>query len=160
MNLQSVEDDIRAIPGNGPVLDELYKILESGEALAMVGAGASAGLWPLWDGFLNGFIDHSLEHDRINQAEADFFKKEAPQTPLETAQQLRNKIGEPLYFEYLQQTFSDKTSPQTGGAYTLTHQALLQLPIHNYLTLNYDAGLTNARCCTPTVVTTAPIPSS
>ncbi len=72
MDWHAVETDIRAIPGNSPVLDELYKVLESGEALAMVGAGASAGLWPLWDNFLNGFIDHSREHDRINQAEADF----------------------------------------------------------------------------------------
>jgi hypothetical protein len=58
---------------------------------------------------------------------------------------LRNKTGDPLYFEYLQETFRDKTSPHTGGAFTLTHQALMQLPIRNYLTLNYDAGLTNAR---------------
>lgn len=64
---------------------------------------------------------------------------------METAQQLRNKIGDPLYFEYLQETFSDKASLRTGGAFTLAHRTLMQLPIRNYLTLNYDAGLTNAR---------------
>lgn len=58
---------------------------------------------------------------------------------------MRNNIGEPLYFEYLQETFSDKISPHTGGAFTRTHRALMQLPIHNYLSLNYDVGLTNAR---------------
>ena len=62
MNLQSVEDDIRAIPGNGPVLEKLYEILEVEEAIALVGAGASAGLWPLWNDFLNGFIEHSPGH--------------------------------------------------------------------------------------------------
>jgi len=47
MNLQTIEQEIQSIPGNGPVLEELYKLLESGEAIALVGAGASAGLLPL-----------------------------------------------------------------------------------------------------------------
>jgi hypothetical protein len=140
-----IEEEIQSIPGNGPVLEELCRVLEAGEAIALVGAGASAGLWPLWNEFLRGFIAFSEKNGKISPAEAEFFQDEAPQTPLETAQQLRNKIGDHLYFEYLQETFGDKTSAQTGGAFTLTHQALLQLPIHNYLTLNYDAGLTNAR---------------
>ncbi|MFB3132653.1 MAG: SIR2 family protein, partial [Rhodothermales bacterium] len=155
MDWHAVETDIRAIPGNGPVLDELYKILESGEALAMVGAGASAGLWPLWDEFLHGFIEHSLEHGLIDEAEAKFFKAEAPTTPLETAQQLRDAIGDRVYFDYLYETFRDKSSPQTGGPYTQTHQALLRLPLHNYLTLNYDAGLTNARAALYPLATTS-----
>ncbi|RIK69169.1 hypothetical protein DCC62_23910 [candidate division KSB1 bacterium] len=145
MNIHGIEKEIQSITGNGPVLEELNKLLESGEAIALVGAGASAGLWPLWNEFLQGFITHSLNSGKINSDEATFFQQEAPQTPLETAQQLRHKIGEQLYFEYLYETFSDKISPHTGGAFTLTHRALLQLPIHNYLTLNYDAGLTNAR---------------
>jgi hypothetical protein len=145
MNIQDIEKEIQSIPGNGPVLEELYKLLETGEAISLVGAGASAGLWPLWNEFLQEFIAHSLKSGKINSDEAAFFQKEAPQTPLETAQQLRNKIGEQLYFEYLYETFCDKISPYTGGAFTLTHRALLQLPIHNYLTLNYDAGLTNVR---------------
>ena len=145
MNLQAIAQEIQSIPGNGPVLEELYKLLESGEAIALVGAGASAALWPLWNEFLQGFIAHILKSGKINSDEAEFFLTEAPQTPVETAQQLRNKIGEQLYFEYLYETFSDKISPHTDGAFTLTHRALLQLPIHNYLTLNYDAGLTNAR---------------
>ena len=145
MNQQEVENQIKAIAGNEPVLEELYKLLDTEEAIAFVGSGASAGLWPLWDEFLKSFVEHSLKLGKIEKPEADFFKKEATRSPLETAQQLRNKIQDRHYFEYLQETFKDKTSPQTGGAFTLTHKALLQLPIHNYITLNYDAGLTNAR---------------
>lgn len=153
MDWHAVETDIRAIPGNSPVLDELYKTLESGEALAMVGAGASAGLWPLWDEFLHGFIEHSLEHGLIDEAEAEFFKEEAPTTPLETAQQLREAIGDRVYFEYLYETFRDPPSTQTP--FTPTHHALLRLPLHNYLTLNYDAGLTNARAALYPLATTS-----
>ncbi|HUU53166.1 MAG TPA: SIR2 family protein [Candidatus Bathyarchaeia archaeon] len=145
MNQQEIENQIKAIPGNRPVLEELYTLLDAEEAIAFVGAGASAGLWPLWDEFLTGFVEYSLKLGKITQDEADYFKKDASQNPLETAQQLRNKIGDRDYFEYLCETFKDKPSSQTGGAFTLTHKALLQLPIHNYLTLNYDAGLTNAR---------------
>jgi len=145
MNPHDIEGEIKAVLGNEAVFGELEKLLESGEAIALVGAGTSAGLWPLWNEFLQGFIGYSLRTGKVTKAEADFFLKMAPQTPLETAQQLRNKIGEPLYFEYLQETFSDRISPQTDGAFTLPHQALMQLPIRNYLTLNYDAGLTNAR---------------
>jgi len=145
MNQQEVENQIKAVAGNEPVLEELYKLLDAEDAIALVGAGASAGLWPLWDEFLKGFVDHSLKLAKITQSEANFFKNEAAQNPLETAQQLRNKIQDRDYFAYLQETFKDKTSPQTGGAFTLTHKALLQLPIQNYITLNYDAGLTNAR---------------
>ena len=145
MNQQKIEKQIKAIAGNEPVLKELYKLLDAEEAIAFVGAGASAGLWPLWDEFLTGFIEYSLKLGKITRPEADYLKKEASQNPLEITQQLQNKIGDRDYFKYLQATFKDKISPQTGDAYTLTHKALLQLPIHNYLTLNYDAGLTNAR---------------
>ena len=145
MNRQDVENQIKAIAGNEAVLKELYKLLDAEEAIAFVGAGASAGLWPLWDEFLTGFVEHSLKLGKITQDEADFFENDASQNPLETAQQLRNKIGDRDYFEYLRETFKDKTSTHTDDAFTLTHKALLQLPIHNYLTLNYDAGLTNAR---------------
>jgi hypothetical protein len=145
MNLQEIENQIKSISGNEAVLEELYKLLDAEEAIGFVGAGASAGLWPLWDEFLKGFVDYSQKLGKITEGEAAYFKSDASLNPLETAQQLRNKIGDHYYFEYLQETFKDKPSPQTGGAFTLTHKALLQLPIHNYLTLNYDAGLTNAR---------------
>ncbi|MCP4609357.1 MAG: hypothetical protein GY845_11655 [Planctomycetes bacterium] len=145
MNQQEIENQIKDITGNGPVLEKLYELLDSKEAIAFVGAGASAGLWPLWDEFLTTFVDHSLKLGKITSPEADYFKKDASKNPLETAQQLRNEIGDRDYFEYLQETFKDKISPQTNGDFTLTHKALLHLPIHNYLTLNYDAGLTNAR---------------
>ena len=140
INQQDIENQVKAIAGNEPVLEKLYKLLDTKEAIAFVGAGASAGLWPLWDEFLTDFVDHSLKLGKITSDEVEYFKNEAAQNPLETAQQLRNKIGDRHYFEYLQETFKDIVFPQTDGAFTLTHKALLQLPIHNYLTLNYDAG--------------------
>ncbi len=145
MNWRETEQDIQAIPGNGPVLEELCDLLKAGDAIALVGAGASAGLWPLWHKFLQGFIEYVRQYGKINSNEALFFQREVFHTPLETIQQLCHKIGDNLYYEHLYKTFSDNTSPQTGHAFTLAQQALLQLPIQNYVTLNYDAGLTNTR---------------
>ena len=85
------------------------------------------------------------KHAPITQDDAEFLLREASHTPLETAQQLRNMIGNGLYFDYLYKTFSDRQSDKTNGAFSRHHQALLQLPICNVLTLNGDAGPTNAR---------------
>ncbi len=145
MSQQEIEKQIKSIPGNEPVLEKLYELLDSENAIAFVGAGASAGLWPMWDEFLKNFIEYTLVLGKINQPESEYFLKKYSQEPLKIAQQLKNKIGEPNYFDYLHNTFKDKLSQQTGGAFTLNHRLLLQLPIHNYVTLNYDAGLTNAR---------------
>jgi hypothetical protein len=110
MNQQQIETQIKAISGNAPALEKLYELLDGEDAIAFVGAGASAGLWPLWDEFLKGFVGHSLKLGKITPSEADYFKKEAAQNPLETSQQLRNKIGENDYFEYLSETFKDRIS--------------------------------------------------
>ena len=121
MNKKEIENQITVISGNEFVLEELYKLLDAQEAIAFVGSGASAGLWPMWKEFLEGFVDHSLKLGKVTQPEADYFKDYASQNPLETAQQLRNKIGERDYFEYIRETFKDEISSQTGGAFTLTH---------------------------------------
>jgi hypothetical protein len=41
------------------VLEKLYELFESSKATALVDADESAGLWPLWNEFLQGFIAHS-----------------------------------------------------------------------------------------------------
>ena len=142
---QAIEEQIKMFPGNEAALEQLYTLLDEGEAIAFVGAGVSAELWPLWNNFLKSFVDHGKKLGKITAEEADYFKEQATDNPLEIAQQLRNKLGKREYFTYLRETFEDKTSDLTNGAYTQNHEALLQLPIHNYVTLNYDAGLTNAR---------------
>ena len=81
MDQQEIENQIKAIAGNEPVLEELYKLLDSKEAIAFVGAGASAGLWPLWDEFLTTFVDHSLKLGKITQPDVDYFEEHASKKP-------------------------------------------------------------------------------
>ena len=145
MTIEAIENQIKTIPGNEAALESLYQLLDEKNAIAFVGAGASAGLWPWWNNCMHNFMNQGLKLGKISEEKAKYFKKEAGETPLETAQQLRNELEDRDYFDFLRTTFKDKSSPKTGGSFTLTHKALLQLPIHNYMTLNYDAGLTNAR---------------
>ena len=145
MDFKAIEDQIKAIPGNEAVLTELLTLLDNGEGIALVGAGASAELYPLWTSFLNGLVNFGEQHGRIEQAAATYYKSAAENSPLETAEQIKTDIGDKLFFKFLKDTFKDKKSKQTDKNYTLTHKALLELPINNYLTLNYDPGLTNAR---------------
>jgi hypothetical protein len=58
---------------------------------------------------------------------------------------LRHKIEENNYFEYLQETFKDKISPKPMALLRSPTRHCCNYPFTNYLTLNYDAGLTNAR---------------
>ncbi len=48
MDFERLQTEIEAIPGTGPIWEALCRRLEEGEAIALVGAGASAGLWPLF----------------------------------------------------------------------------------------------------------------
>ncbi len=54
-------------------------------------------------------------------------------------------MGEQFCFECLYETFCNKISACTNGTFTPTRRALLQLPLRHYLTLNDDAGLSNAK---------------
>lgn len=145
MDKEAVEQEIKNIRGNEAVLYKLYELLESGDAIAFAGSGVSAEIWPLWNPLLQELTEYTKSFGKINQPEADFFLRNAIFSPLETAQQIRDKLGDKLYFEFLQDTFSDKMSLQTGCCFTTAQQALIQLPVRNFMTLNYDAGLTNAR---------------
>ena len=53
-------DDVLAVAGNRPVFEALVSILEARKAIAFVGAGASAGMYPLWGKFIELLADHAV----------------------------------------------------------------------------------------------------
>lgn len=58
--LTLTRDEILSIHGNRPVFDVLTAALRDGEAIAFVGAGASAGMYPLWGKFIELLADHTV----------------------------------------------------------------------------------------------------
>jgi len=148
MNSKEIENQIIAIPGNKPVLRKLYKFLDKRKVIALVGAGASAGLWPLWEDFLQNLIAHCIDYGALTKNDILYFQsEEVLSEPLVTAQMLREKLSNDNYFDFLRETFKDKNKSDSNGNkdFTIIHKALIQLPICNYVTINYDSGLTNAR---------------
>ena len=53
---------------NGPGIAALRKYLDSGEAVAFLGAGVSRPLYPLWDGLIGELVDAAA--DRLTPKEA------------------------------------------------------------------------------------------
>ena len=64
---------------NGPGLAALRRYLASGEAIAFLGAGASAPLYPLWDGLIGELIDAAA--GRLEGRETETFRALARESP-------------------------------------------------------------------------------
>jgi len=137
-------DEILAIPGNRAVYERLKAILAEGSAVAIIGAGASFPLYPLWGELIGQLADEPLRHAKADAADRDYWLRSAGTKPLQVAAQIRAKLGDPLYFTFLYETFKLKNGPD-GRAYTPAQAALVRASFRAYLTTNYDPGLLEAR---------------
>ena len=63
------------IPGNQHVLERLRELLDSGQAIALVGAGASAGLYPLWSELIRRLAEESVTRGLAKEEDRDFWLK-------------------------------------------------------------------------------------
>jgi hypothetical protein len=137
-------DDILALAGNRPVFETLVSILEAGKAIAFVGAGASAPMYPLWGKFIELLADHAVNEGKAEDKDAKRWKADTTSNPQQRVNVILRKLGEPLYRNFLRVTFGPRKGPD-GRRYTATHAALLRLPFRVYVTTNYDPGLEFAR---------------
>ncbi|MBV9925182.1 MAG: SIR2 family protein [Acidobacteria bacterium] len=137
-------DEILSVPGNRAAFDALVDSLRDGEAIAFVGAGASAGMYPLWGEFINLLADHTVVEGMAEPKDAARWKADTTSTPQQRVNVILRRLGEPRYRNFLRKTFGP---PQgTGGSrYTATHAALMRLPFRGYVTTNYDPALEFAR---------------
>jgi len=137
-------DEILSIPGNGPVYDELLNALCDGEAIAFVGAGASAGMYPLWNEFIESLADYAVAEGKATLRDAARWKSETGATPQQRVNVILRKLDEARYRKFLKDTFGPRKSAD-GKRYTATHAALLRIPFRGYVTTNYDPALDYAR---------------
>src|ERR1044071_304163 len=136
-------DEILSVPGNRAAFDALVDSLQDGEAIAFVGAGASAGMYPLWNEFINLLADHAVQEGKAEPKDAARWKADTTSTPQQRVNVIVRRLGEPRYRNFLKQTFGP---PQgTRKRYTPTHATLLPLPLRGYVTTNYDPALEFAR---------------
>jgi tetratricopeptide (TPR) repeat protein len=137
-------DEILSIPGNRLVFEALTLALRKGEAIAFVGAGASAGIYPLWGEFIERLVDHAVAAGKVEPKDAARWKADTISTPQQRVSVITRKLGERSYRVFLKETFAPRTGAD-GRRYTPTHAALLRLPFRGYVTTNYDAALEFAR---------------
>jgi hypothetical protein len=82
---------------NGPGLDALRGYLGSGQAVAFLGAGVSAPLYPLWDGLIGELVEAAA--GRLTEKEAATCRVLAVSSPESVVEIVRRSLGTGLYRE-------------------------------------------------------------
>src|SRR5580704_16842580 len=97
---------------NGPGLEALRGYLESSAAVAFLGAGASAPLYPLWNGLIGELIDAAT--GRLTDAEAETCRSLADSNPESVVEIVRRGLSAGVYREVLREVLRVRTDPETG----------------------------------------------
>src|SRR5215207_5555678 len=129
--------------GGGRGLASLAEALRDQRAVAWVGAGASAGLYPLWTELVQLLATSARDAKLATDGELAGWLKLAGSRPQEVAAQIRKHLGDERYRTRLYEIFS--TPPTDQRPFTDLHATLMSLPFSGYVTTNYDDGLIEAR---------------
>ncbi len=95
----------RDIPGNQHAFDRLRRLLDSGETIGFVGAGASAGLYPLWQGLITQLANAALERGRATKADHDAWLRAAGTMPDQVVRGIKQALGDGPYAATLREIF-------------------------------------------------------
>ena len=129
--------------GSGRGLASLADALRAQRAVAWVGAGASAGLYPLWTELVQLLVASARDAQRATEKELAAWTTLATTQPQEIAAQIRKHLGEERYRTRLYEIF--RTPPTDQRPFTDLQAILMSLPFSGYVTTNYDGGLIEAR---------------
>lgn len=135
-------DALRAV--NGPGLAALRTYLARGEAVAFLGAGASAPLHPPWTAVVGELIDAAVERGLSADAAATC-RTLAGDRPDAVVEVLRRHLGAAQYQATLRAAFRVRRDPDTGRTWTPVHELVCRCPFQAVVTTNYDPGLVDAR---------------
>jgi hypothetical protein len=128
---------------NEPGLIALRDYLASGQAVAFLGAGASAPLYPLWAGLIGDLVDAAA--GRMSDEEAATCRALARDSPEEVVEIIRQQLGVPNYREILRRVLHARTDPETGRSWTPAQELVCRCAFKAVVTTNYDPGITDAR---------------
>ncbi|MFF5292822.1 SIR2 family NAD-dependent protein deacylase [Paractinoplanes globisporus] len=128
---------------NRPGLEALRGYLADRSAVAFLGAGASAPLYPLWAGLIGDLVD-AASH-RLSEAQAATCRRLAGQTPEEVVEILRRQLGPPEFREALREAFRVRRDPESGRTWTPVHELVCRCAFKAVVTTNYDPGIVDAR---------------
>jgi tetratricopeptide (TPR) repeat protein len=128
---------------NAPGLTALHEYLASGEAVAFLGAGVSAPLYPLWDGLIGELADAAA--DRLTAKEAATCRALAHDSPEAVVEIIRRGLGPAKFREVLRGVLRVRTDPESGRSWTPVQELVCRCPFKAVVTTNYDPGIVDAR---------------
>jgi len=101
---------------NAPGVAALRSYLNSGQAVAFLGAGASAPLYPLWGGLIAELMDATA--DRLTAAQVASCRELASSSPDAVVEIVRRGLGAGVFREVLRRVLRPRSDPVTGRAWT------------------------------------------
>jgi tetratricopeptide (TPR) repeat protein len=128
---------------NEPGLATLREYLGSGQAVAFLGAGVSAPLYPLWNTLIGELVDAAA--GRLTEKEAATCRVIAASSPESVVEIVRRGLGSPVYRDVLRQVLRARTDPASGRSWTPAQELVCRCPVKAVVTTNYDPGIADAR---------------
>jgi len=125
-------------------LKALRSYLDAGEAVAFLGAGTSAPLYPLWGEVIAELIDTASEQGLPEDA-ATTCRALAGERPDSVVEVLRGHLGVAQYQAALRSVFRVRRDPESGRTWTPTQELICRCPFKAVVTTNYDPGIVDAR---------------
>ncbi len=128
---------------NGPGLAALRGYLDSGAAVAFLGAGVSAPLYPLWNGLIGELVDAAS--GRLTEAQAATCRALASSSPESVVEIVRRSLSAGVYREVLREVLRARTDAETGRSWTAVQELVCRCGFKAVVTTNYDPGIVDAR---------------
>lgn len=129
---------------NAPGISALHSYMESGKAVAILGAGVSVPLYPLWKNLISELVD--LAHQRgLSTEVAETCRLRLDTQPDAVVELLRRQLGVHIFRDILRAAFRVRRDPVTGQSWTRLHELICQQSFNGIITTNYDSGILDAR---------------
>jgi len=128
---------------NAPGLTALREYLASGQAVAFLGAGVSAPLYPLWDGLISELVEAA--GSRLTEKEAATCRALSRESPESVVEIVRRGLGPGVFREVLRRVLRVRVDPETGRSWTPVQELVCRCAFKAVVTTNYDPGIVNAR---------------
>jgi hypothetical protein len=107
----------RVIPENVHAFERLRALLDGGRAISFVGAGTSAGLYPLWGGLVTLLLEATKKRGRGSDDERAYWLKQRDAYPDQVVRGIKTALGDGIYAEVLRHVCRSKAGPdgRTSG---------------------------------------------
>ncbi|HET9654564.1 MAG TPA: SIR2 family protein, partial [Kineosporiaceae bacterium] len=129
---------------NGPGLARLRELLAGGEAVAFLGPGASAPLYPPPRVVIAGLVDVAVGHG-LAAAEAATCRALAERRPDGVVEVLARQLGAARFREVLREALRPRRDEVTGWSWTAVQELVCRCRFAGVVTTGFDPGIVDAR---------------